>query len=982
MGRTPSAIAVSKWSQRLGFVVLLCIPNLLLAAPRLATAVSRMSHGPGKNFDVSLPLTSTPGSGIECRDLTGGDTIVLTYSEPITQGTVTVLSGRGSIIKPPAFHGKQIEFVLGNLANGQKLKLSISGVSGVSGDAPDANVEIRYLLGDVNSDGAVNGADQLLVQSASGKVLTGANFRTDVNRNGVINALDATRIRAMSGTVVPGGRTLNTPPKIARADGSPRQAQRPVEVPANGYATVPLSLRDLDSASSALSVTATSDDPTVLSDTSLSVSGDGDQRTLTIISRNGAGGRAPVRVTVSDGLVSNVVLIPIVLDASSTLFVAQMLPPGGVSSGGSGVSSLKLSPDNTTATLTFSYSNLTTAKTSAHLHGPARAGMVGDVLYDFDANTPNLDGQYVWTITDTGTHTAAEIVNAIKTGQTYVDVHSTRYPADGEIRGQYLLVNGSSAFIPPPPVPPAPSGPLSDADAARFLVQATYGPTEQDIAQLKALGIDAWLEQQFNTPPTSHLSRLNARFASGDNTTDDGLFTETWWNVALTGKDQLRQRVAYALSQIFVISQVDGDISGHPNTAASYYDMLAADAFKNYRKLLEDVTLHPAMGQYLDMRASRKANTTTGTIPNENYPREILQLFSIGLYKLHPDGSLQLNVDGNPIDTYDQNAISGIIMLDANGQIYYTQHGLASAFTGWNWHQAGTSSNPSANYLDPMTSVPNDHELAAKTIFDGIVIPAGQSGPKDMADCLNAILNHPNTGPFICKQLIQRLVCSNPSPGYVYRVSQVFADNGQGVRGDLRAVIKAIYTDYEARSPDVLSNQGFGKLKEPVLRTTQLMRALHVRSTSGLYRMRDTDDELSQTPMRASTVFNFYEPTYAAPGAITSAGLASPEFQIFSETSVMNTANFFWNGIRNANAGGTFKDGDLALDLSTEQALASNPANLVDRLNKILMAGQMSATMRQRIIDYVNTISASDTLGRARAAVQLVVTSPEYATQR
>jgi uncharacterized protein (DUF1800 family) len=875
-----------------------------------------------------------------------------------------------------------MEFTLGDVANGQKLKLGISGVSGPSGDAPDARVEIRYLLGDVNADGAVNGADQLLAQNASGKLITGANFRTDINRNGVINAQDAARIRALAGTVVSGGRTLNTPPKISRADTPARQAQQAVEVPANGFATVPLSLKDLDSAGSALSVTATSDDPGVLSDTSLSVSGEGDQRTLTIVSRNGAGGRAPVRVTVSDGLVNNVLIIPIVIDASSTLFAAQMFPPAGVSSGGSGVSTLKLSPDETTATLTFSYSNLTTAKTSAHLHGPARAGSVGDVLYDFDAGTPNLDGQYVWTIADTGTHTAAEIVNAIKTGQTYVDVHSTRYPTDGEIRGQYLLVNGSSTFIPPPPVPPAPSGPLSDADAARFLIQSTYGPTEQGISQLKAMGIDAWLEQQFNTPPTSHLARLNARLASGDNPTDDGLFTEVWWNVALTGKDQLRQRIAFALSQLFVISQIDGDISGHPNTAASFYDMLAADAFKNYRKLIEDVTLHPAMGQYLDMRASRKANTTTGTIPNENYPREILQLFSIGLYKLHPDGLVQLNTSGNPIDTYDQTTLTGIIILDTNGQIYYTQHGLASAFTGWNWHQAGTSSNPSANYIDPMTAVPNDHEPAAKTIFNGITIPAGQTAQKDMADCLNAIWNHPNTGPFICKQLIQRLICSNPSPGYVYRVSQVFADNGQGVRGDLRAVIKAIYTDYEARSPDLLSNQGFGKLKEPVLRTTQLMRALHVRSNTGLYRMRDTDDELTQTPMRASTVFNFYEPTYAAPGAIVNAGLVSPEFQIFSETAVMNTANFFWNGIRSANAGGTFKDGDLALDLSTEQALAGNPAGLVDRLNKILMAGQMSAAMRQRIIDYITTVSASDTLGRARAAVQLVVTSPEYAAQR
>jgi uncharacterized protein (DUF1800 family) len=379
------------------------------------------------------------------------------------------------------------------------------------------------------------------------------------------------------------------------------------------------------------------------------------------------------------------------------------------------------------------------------------------------------------------------------------------------------------------------------------------------------------------------------------------------------------------------------------------------------------------------MRGSKKASGTA-TIPNENWPRELMQLFSFGLYKLQPDGTLLLDANGNPIDTYDQTVITGIVN---NG--VYSQHGMAAVFTGWNYHQAGTSSSPGANYLDPMTpSAATDHETAAKVIFNGVQIPAGQGAAKDLADCLNAVTNHSSTGPFICRQLIQRLVSSNPSPGYVYRVSQVFADNGQGVRGDLRAVIKAILTDYEARSSDVLAWQGYGKLKEPVLRVSATMRALHVDSNSGLFRMRSTDSALSQTPMRAPTVFNFYPPDYGYPGPLTANGLASPEFQITGEAAVCNVDNFLWNGVRNANNNGTFQDGDLKLDLSPEQALASNPSALLDRLNRLLMAGQMTQAMKDRIVTYLNTIALSGggDLTRARQAVQLVVTSPEFSVQK
>jgi uncharacterized protein (DUF1800 family) len=299
-------------------------------------------------------------------------------------------------------------------------------------------------------------------------------------------------------------------------------------------------------------------------------------------------------------------------------------------------------------------------------------------------------------------------------------------------------------------------------------------------------------------------------------------------------------------------------------------------------------------------------------------------------------------------------------------------------FTGWTWHQTGsTNFNPPANYIDPMTLVPNFHEPGTKQLLDGVVLPAGQGGTKDLADALNQIFNHPNTGPFVAKQMIQRLVTSNPSPPYVYRVAQKFNNNGQGVRGDMRAVVRAVLTDYEARTTTVLANQGFGKLREPLLRATATIRALHPTSASGYFKIPITDVELGQSPMRAPTVFNFFEPGYVYPGVLAQNGMVAPEFAIASETEVVSTANFLELGVRLA-----FKGNDVRVDLTTERALATNPAALVDRLNALLMAGGMPASMRTRIINHVNTIPVSNPALRAQAAVHLVVTSPEFAIQR
>jgi uncharacterized protein (DUF1800 family) len=375
------------------------------------------------------------------------------------------------------------------------------------------------------------------------------------------------------------------------------------------------------------------------------------------------------------------------------------------------------------------------------------------------------------------------------------------------------------------------------------------------------------------------------------------------------------------------------------------------------------------MGLFLDMRGNRAAYTTGNppvTVnPNENYAREIMQLFSIGLNKLQPDATLKLDATGLPIPTYDQLVVQG----------------MARVFTGWNYNQSGTSTNPPADYYKAMTLIPAWHETGTKQLFDGIVLGAGQTGQKDLADALNAIFNHPNIGPFVCRELIQRLVTDNPSPAYVYRVAQKFANNGQGVRGDMQAVIRAILTDYEARSTNVIGYQGYGHLKEPLIRATEIIRAFKPKSNTGLWKVSTTDAELGQSALRAPTVFNFFEPMYVYPGELAVAGLAAPEFQITTDTTAIATSNFLETGIRSA-----FKGNDITLNLSSERTLASNPSALLDRLNTVLMAGQMSTAMRDRIITYVNTIpldgTGTDTLLRAQGAVHLVGTSPEFSVQK
>jgi uncharacterized protein (DUF1800 family) len=655
----------------------------------------------------------------------------------------------------------------------------------------------------------------------------------------------------------------------------------------------------------------------------------------------------------------------------SILYVTELRPQGAATSQGSGTATLRLAADGKSAVLAYSYSNLTGPITGMHVHAAD-----GTILFDVDAATPLPDGTLIWVLVPVGNFTVADILNQIKAGQTYLNIHTALYPG-GEIKGFFNLSTGAQTVPVPTPPPALPGGTPTAAAAGRFLSQATFGATDTLIAQVQSQGYDAFLNAQFAAPMSSHLSFVDAAVAalpspspSPSATPNQPTLTMTndaWWTNAIAGQDQLRQRVAFALSEILVVSISSANLGGAPFALPAYYDVLVRDAFGNYRQLLEDITLNPAMGAYLNLLQNDRANASGTRLPNENYARELMQLFSIGLYNLNLDGSLTLSSSGYPIATYGQGEILG----------------TAAVLTGWTYAQPGAATpvfRPASpqDWRDPMINIAARHEPAAKTILNGVVVPANQGAAQDLKITLDTIFNHPNVGPFLCRQLIQRLVTSNPSPGYVYRVSSVFNDNGQGVRGDLKAVVRAILMDYDARV-GFPTAQGAGHQREPVIRLTNLLRAFNATSPSGKYSVRNAYASFAEEAMHSPTVFNFFSPDYSAPGAISIAGLKSPEFEITTDTTVISIANYLRNAIYASLGPGTDR---ITLTLSPEQARAADPAALVDHLNSVLMAGGMSPSMRTILINAVTQIPATNTLERVRTAIYLVVNSPEFVVDK
>jgi uncharacterized protein (DUF1800 family) len=449
-------------------------------------------------------------------------------------------------------------------------------------------------------------------------------------------------------------------------------------------------------------------------------------------------------------------------------------------------------------------------------------------------------------------------------------------------------------------------------------------------------------------------------------------FTIPWMNAAVTKPDMLRQRVAFALSQILVVSRRDTNIETHLQGMASYYDLLIKHALGNYRDLLVDVSEHPIMGRYLSHIGNQKANPAINQYPDENYAREIMQLFTIGLWELNTDGTRKVDANGQNIPTYSNTEITE----------------LARVFTGqWLAGQSWLDGYQQHLYTLPMDIHTDRHDFGAKTLLNGYVIaartPTAANAKRDIEDAVDHLFRNPNTAIFVSKQLIQFLVTSNPSPAYVQRVQSVFVDNGSGVRGDLAAVTKAILLDPEARDPGYARGlDDFGRLREPMQRFVQLARAFKLGNNPNFawWNWGDFIGATFQEPLFAPSVFNFYRPEYQAPGEITQRNKLSPAFQITDSYSVISLPNELWRSLDIGfyNGNGT----RYPLDFQTEVELADNVPALMDRLNLILCGGQMSAKTREIISDKVDDMPVAEPWARVRVAVYLIATSPDGAVQR
>ena len=509
-------------------------------------------------------------------------------------------------------------------------------------------------------------------------------------------------------------------------------------------------------------------------------------------------------------------------------------------------------------------------------------------------------------------------------------------------------------------VQPGTDLPANDAAAVHFLQQATFGADDDSIARLSFLGYRSWLDEQFDRQPSLHRPELEARVQAGE-TLGQSHRQAMWWKRALLAPDQLRQRVAFALSEIFVISDRNDALSGDPVGMAEYQDLLVNGAFGSYRELIEAVTKSPLMGKYLSHLRNRKANVAANTRPDENYAREVMQLFSIGLVMLNPDGSVQLDPQGQPISTYEQEDIAA----------------LASVFTGWNYAGATSWSVYTANYR-PMEPWEAFHERAPKTVL-GTAFPANVDAGPEMEAAMDLLANHPNVGPFLGKQLIQRLVTSNPSPAYVARIAAVWANDGAGARGNLRAIVRAILLDDEAMTGGGVA--AFGKLREPLVMQTQLWRAFRARAADDQYTYGNPENAFGQAAMRSASVFNFFRPDSAPQGEIAAAGLVAPEFDLMGHSVVTSTINQFYNSIvnRRVGAANTLPE-HILVDLTNEITMAGDVDALLDRLDKLLLAGRMTSAMRGVLRTHL--LAETDLTFRALDAIYLVASSPEFFVQK
>jgi uncharacterized protein (DUF1800 family) len=556
----------------------------------------------------------------------------------------------------------------------------------------------------------------------------------------------------------------------------------------------------------------------------------------------------------------------------------------------------------------------------------------------------------------------------------------------GSIPGDYAafveMMNGG---------PGGGTGTVTRAQAARFLQQASFGPTPHELDRVRHLGFAGWIDDQITNQPASlhrpYIEQIYANFQAGrtDHSYYCGFqengelvvsginYTTPFARAAIGGPDQLRQRVAFALSQILVASRRDPGLGGKPRAMTDFYDIFVRNAFGNYYDILREVTFHPVMGQYLSHIGNQKADPAINRYPDENYAREVMQLFSIGLWELNSDGTRTLDASGQPIPTYHNRDVTE----------------LARVLTGfWFGGQAwGVGSTADADNPVPMQMWPDRHDFGSKSLLGGFVIaeraPSAENGVHDVEDAVRNLFEHPNAAPFISSQLIQFLVTSNPSTNYVQRVAATFVDNGAGRRGDLAAVVRAILLDTEAR--DVrwfLGAPEFGRLKDPLARAMAVARVAHLDSYTNLVWW-DFDQFYQaalQSPAYSPSVFNFYRPDYQAPGLLTQQGLVAPAFQIADSFSSIAFPNELWEITAQ---GLSFGDSyAFPPDYADLLRLAADPGLLADEVNLLFCAGSMVFQTRDQIVAALQQIPAYDALTRVRMAMYLAATCPEGAVQR